>query len=39
MGAFIAPNNESLETELPGIVGSSAAMREVYMLTRKVARM
>ncbi len=33
-----ARDNESLEAELPGIVGSSAAMREVYMLTRKVAR-
>jgi transcriptional regulator with PAS, ATPase and Fis domain len=33
-----ARDNEDIEAELPGIVGSSAAMREVYMLTRKVAR-
>src|SRR3954465_2476091 len=29
---------EDLEAELPGIVGSSPAMREVYRLTRLVAR-
>ena len=29
---------DNLEDELPGIVGASAAMREVYLLTRKVAR-
>jgi Nif-specific regulatory protein len=38
MGSFSTPDSENLEAELPGIVGSSAAMREVYMLTRKVAR-
>src|SRR5271163_3613420 len=29
--------NEDLENELPGIVGASEAMREVYSLTRMVA--
>jgi transcriptional regulator with GAF, ATPase, and Fis domain len=38
MPIFNPPDNEDLEDELPGIVGTSAAMREVYMLTRKVAR-
>jgi transcriptional regulator with GAF, ATPase, and Fis domain len=31
-------DREDLEAELPGIVGSSPAMREVYRLTRLVAR-
>ncbi len=31
-------NHEDLEAPLPGIVGSSPAMREVYRLTRLVAR-
>jgi Nif-specific regulatory protein len=31
-------DNEDLEAELPGIVGSSAAMREVHKLTRQIAR-
>src|SRR6185437_12890164 len=31
-------HSDDLEDPLPGIVGASAAMREVYMLTRKVAR-
>jgi Nif-specific regulatory protein len=30
--------NDELEAELPGIVGASPAMREVYRLTRLVAR-
>jgi transcriptional regulator with GAF, ATPase, and Fis domain len=30
--------NEDLEDELPGVVGKSEAMREVYRLTRKVAK-
>ena len=30
--------NGKLDDELPGVVGSSAAMREVYRLTRMVAR-
>src|SRR5438309_1476292 len=29
---------DDLDAELPGIVGSSSAMREVYRLTRLVAR-
>ena len=33
-----ANDREDLEAELPGIVGSSPAMREVYRLTRLVAR-
>jgi transcriptional regulator with PAS, ATPase and Fis domain len=33
-----ARENENLEAELPGIVGASAAMREVFRLTRQVAR-
>jgi transcriptional regulator with GAF, ATPase, and Fis domain len=32
-----APENQE-DAALPGIVGASAAMRDVYMLTRKVAR-
>src|SRR4051812_12610743 len=31
-------HSDDLEDALPGIVGTSAAMREVYMLTRKVAK-
>ncbi len=31
-------NHEDLEAELPGIVGTSPAMREVYRLTRLVAK-
>jgi Nif-specific regulatory protein len=31
-------DNEELEAELPGIVGTSAAMREVHRFTRMVAR-
>jgi transcriptional regulator with PAS, ATPase and Fis domain len=38
MPRFSAPDNENLEAELPGVVGTSAAMQEVYVLTRKVAR-
>src|SRR3954469_19996667 len=30
--------NGKLDDELPGVVGTSAAMREVYRLTRMVAR-
>ncbi len=33
-----ATERQELEDELPGVVGASAAMREVYVLTRKVAR-
>ncbi len=33
----VAPRTESLDAPLPGIVGSSSAMREVYRLTRLVA--
>ena len=29
---------KDLESELPGVVGASPAMREVYRLTRQVAR-
>jgi transcriptional regulator with PAS, ATPase and Fis domain len=33
----LGANNEDLEAELPGVVGTSPAMREVYRLTRLVA--
>jgi Nif-specific regulatory protein len=33
-----ARNNDDLEVELPGIVGRSPAMRDVYRMTRLVAR-